>query len=151
MGPKVFGRLEQALGTAQHPGETAFLMSAMARIDAKRAVGPIAAKVADTNEMSRQAAIVMLGEIGDKRSVDTLVEGLGDKKYYVRRDAATALSKVADRKAVPALVRAARDNDPEVKQASMDALRKITKLDFGTGKEWHDWWKIQSGDTSPLP
>jgi len=151
MGPKVFGRLEQALGTAQHAGETAFLMSAMARVDAKRAVGPITAKAADTNEMSRQAAVIMLGEIGDRRGVDTLVEALGDNKYYVRRDAADALGKIADRKAVPALVRAARDNDPEVKRASMDALRKITKVNLATGKEWYDWWKSQSGDSSPSP
>jgi len=145
MGPKVFGRLESELGTAQKPSEAAVLMSTMSRIDRERSVAPIAAKAGDTNVMIRQSAVVMLGEIGDKRAGDTLVTCLADKKYYIRRDAAAALGMVADRRSIPALVRTSNDNDPEVKQASMTALNKITKMQFSTGKEWQEWWMSQSG------
>ncbi len=148
MGPKVFSRLEQALGAAQKPAEAAVLMSTMSRIDKKRALAPIAAKATDTSEITRQAAVIMLGEIGDRRGTDTLIQCLADKKYFVRRDAADALGRIGDRKALPVLVRAVRDNDPEVQQAAMAALRKITKLEFSTGKEWQQWWDTQSAGTT---
>jgi len=146
MGSKVFASLESELGSAQKPSEAAVLMSTMSRIDGKRSVAPIAAKTGDTNEMIRQAAVVMLGEIGDRRGADTLVTCLADKKYYIRRDAAAALGAIADRRAIPALVRASSDNDPEVKQAAMTALNKITKMQFNTGNEWQEWWTSQSGN-----
>ena len=155
MGSKVFGELESALGTARKPSEAAVLMSTMSKIDGKRSVAPITAKTAATNVMIRQAAVVMLGEVGDKRGADSLVACLADKKYYIRRDAAAALGMVADRRAVPALVRASRDNDPEVKLASMTALNKITKMQFGTGKEWQEWWdsqgNSQTGELLDIP
>jgi len=144
MGPKIFGRLEQALATAERPTETAFLMSSMSRIDATRAVGPIAAKAGDTSEMTRQAAVVMLGEIGDRRGTDTLVTCLEDTKYFVRRDAASALGRIGDQKALPALVRATRDNDPEVRQAAMASLKNITKMEYSSGEQWQQWWQKQS-------
>ena len=151
MGPKVFGKLESELGTAQKPSQAAVLMSTMSRIDKKRAVAPIAARAADTNVMTRQAAVAMLGEIGDKKGAETLVACLADKKYYIRRDAAAALGMVADQRAIPALVQASRDNDSEVKQASMVALNKITKMQFNTGKEWQEWWAGQStGQTGQM-
>jgi hypothetical protein len=146
MGSKVFGKLESELGTAQKPSQAAVLMSTMSRIDGKRAVEPIAARAADTNAMTRQAAVAVLGEIGDKRGAETLVACLADTKYYIRRDAAAALGKVADRRAIPALVQASNDNDPEVIVASMTALNKITKMQFSTGKEWQEWWTSQSAD-----
>ena len=151
MGSKVFGRLESELGTVQKPSQAAVLMSTMSKIDGKRAVAPIAARAADTNIMTRQAAVAMLGEIGDKSGAETLVACLADKKYYIRRDAAAALGKVADRRAIPALVQASNDNDPEVKQASMTALNKITQVQFNTGKEWQEWWAGRSaGQTGQM-
>jgi len=151
MGSKVFGKLESELGTAQKSSQAAVLMSTMSRIDGKRAVEPIAARAADTNVMTRQAAVAMLGEIGDKKGAETLVACLADKKYYIRRDAAAALGMVADRRAIPALVQASNDNDPEVKRASMTALNKITQVQFNTGKEWQEWWAGRSaGQTGQM-
>ncbi len=149
MGPKVFGRLEKELQTAKKPVVAAFMMSAMKRIDPKRAVAPIVARATNdaTNDVTRQAAVVMLGELGDKRATDALVSRLKDKKYYIRRDAAAALARVKDQKALPALVRASTDNDPEVRKAAMNALSQMTKMDFKSGKEWQKWWDKKTAAT----
>lgn len=82
-------------------------------------------KITEGNEIVREGAAHILGEIGDKKSVNALILFLGDENGHVRQTSATALGKIGDAAAAKSLIDLLSDEYPNVQEAAIEALGRI--------------------------
>ena len=82
-------------------------------------------KLSDGNEIVREGAARILGEIGDKKSVSALILLLGDENGHVRQTSATALGRIGDSAAAKSLIDLLSDEYPNVQEAAIEALGRI--------------------------
>jgi hypothetical protein len=90
------------------------------------AIESILAALKASDPSARQAAAVVLGQIGDKQATDGLVDVMQtDDSYAVRSAAAGALGQIKDTKAIWILVQTLklRDETTAERQAELDELR----------------------------
>ena len=79
----------------------------------------------DESPSVREAAVEVLGGIGDTKAVEALIQALNDENWSVREAAAEALGEIGDARAVEALSQALNDEDWYVQRAADEALKKI--------------------------
>jgi HEAT repeat protein len=89
------------------------------------AVEPLIAALQDEKDAVRQAAVKVLGEIGDARVVEGLLTRLEDESWIVRGSAAEALGRIGDARAVEGLLTQLEDEDEGVRGSAAEALGRI--------------------------
>ena len=79
----------------------------------------------DGDERVRQAAGLVLGDIGDPRAVEPLIAALKDGDWHVRLVAAKALGEIKDPRAVGPLIAALKDSYVDVRWAAARSLGEL--------------------------
>jgi len=100
------------------------------RAEAKEAVEPLIARLADENWFVRKSAAEALGEIGDERAAGPLANRLTDEEQFVRQAAAEALGKMGHKVASgPTMPSAGKEEfvDLEVLMSSESELPAVKK------------------------
>ena len=111
-----------------------FVIEALDRLDDLQAVEPLIQRLLDIDEVEevRQAAIEVLGHLGDKRAVPYLLPGLANTDgyfaYEMRWRAAVALGQIGDTGVIETLQTYLTDPEPVMRMAVSGALRQLLAL-----------------------
>ena len=121
--PAAIGPLENTVTDPQ--GEVRWAAAGSLCKFGRKAIDPLAARLAGADPAERLKAAVILGYLRDKRCTKPLIGALGDSDASVRKSAAEALGRSAEYIAAKPLVPLLADGNPSVRTAAGEALREI--------------------------
>ena len=108
------------------------IVEALASIKDPRAVGPILESLKTQREPTRvAAAISALGELKSNEALSYLLGSLNDAESEVRLRAVEAIGQIRNPAAIPALISALEDGNAGIINAARKSLGEITGRDFG--------------------
>ncbi len=93
----------------------------------KPAVGILINALGHNNEVIREKAAYILGEIGDKRAIKPLIDMLEDENKNVQRSTVKSLGKIGDKNTVKLLINTFEVESGHVKKSAGEALEELAR------------------------